>query len=104
MTPELAPPLLAATPHQREDVSALDRFGAHRCPARRVFSGTGLELLPSTTKDAVQGSDARQIYRELKPPPVGVALQPGEGEPAQVSSTSLDHGSKLRGPLSKALV
>ncbi|GFV13119.1 uncharacterized protein TNCV_4070591 [Trichonephila clavipes] len=44
MTPELAPPLLI--PHQREDVSALDRFNVHRCPTRRVFSGTGLELVP----------------------------------------------------------
>ncbi|GFV11000.1 uncharacterized protein TNCV_50981 [Trichonephila clavipes] len=43
MTPELAPPLLTTTPHQREDVSALDRFNVHRCPTRRVFSGTGLE-------------------------------------------------------------
>ncbi|GFV12067.1 uncharacterized protein TNCV_669981 [Trichonephila clavipes] len=42
-TPELAPPLLATTPHQREDVSALDRFNVHRCPTLRVFSGTGLE-------------------------------------------------------------
>ncbi|GFW02782.1 uncharacterized protein TNCV_3731821 [Trichonephila clavipes] len=42
-TPELAPPLLTTTPHQREDVSALNRFNAHRCPTRRVFSGTGLE-------------------------------------------------------------
>ncbi|GFU21275.1 uncharacterized protein TNCV_1475681 [Trichonephila clavipes] len=45
MTPELAPPLLTTTPHQREDVSALDRFNVHRCPTRRVFSGTGLELV-----------------------------------------------------------
>ncbi|GFY29005.1 uncharacterized protein TNCV_4721331 [Trichonephila clavipes] len=45
MTPELAPPLLTTTPHQREHVSALDRFTLHRCPTRRVFSGTGLELL-----------------------------------------------------------
>ncbi|GFS76425.1 uncharacterized protein TNCV_1620591 [Trichonephila clavipes] len=44
-TPELAPPLLTTTPHQREDVSALDRFSVHRCPTRRVFSGTGLELM-----------------------------------------------------------
>ncbi|GFV26056.1 hypothetical protein TNCV_4398681 [Trichonephila clavipes] len=29
-TPELAPPLLTTTPHQREDVSALDRFNVHR--------------------------------------------------------------------------
>ncbi|GFT60830.1 uncharacterized protein TNCV_984871 [Trichonephila clavipes] len=42
-TPELAPPLLTTTPHQREDISALDRFNVHRCPTRRVFSGTGLE-------------------------------------------------------------
>ncbi|GFU16141.1 hypothetical protein TNCV_2048421 [Trichonephila clavipes] len=33
---ELAP----HQPHQREDVSA---FNVHRCPTRRVFSGTGLE-------------------------------------------------------------
>ncbi|GFW19864.1 uncharacterized protein TNCV_3561671 [Trichonephila clavipes] len=39
-TPVLAPPLLITTPHQREDVSALDRFNMHRCPTRRVFSGT----------------------------------------------------------------
>ncbi|GFV30585.1 uncharacterized protein TNCV_4222361 [Trichonephila clavipes] len=31
-TPELAPPLLTTTPHQWEDVSALDRFNVHRCP------------------------------------------------------------------------
>ncbi|GFW81686.1 uncharacterized protein TNCV_2883601 [Trichonephila clavipes] len=42
-TPELAPPLLTTTPHQREDVSALDRFNEHRCPTQQVFSGTGLE-------------------------------------------------------------
>ncbi|GFY07430.1 uncharacterized protein TNCV_5086151 [Trichonephila clavipes] len=42
-TPELAHPLLTTTPHQREDVSALDRFNVHRCPTRRVFSGTGFE-------------------------------------------------------------
>ncbi|GFV35407.1 uncharacterized protein TNCV_3204391 [Trichonephila clavipes] len=44
-TPELAPPLLTTTPHQREDISALDRFNVHRCPTRWVFSGTGLELV-----------------------------------------------------------
>ncbi|GFT65490.1 uncharacterized protein TNCV_583551 [Trichonephila clavipes] len=51
-TPELAPPLLTTTPHQREDVSALDRFSVHRCPTRRVFSGTGLELVtkPATVR------------------------------------------------------
>ncbi|GFU97596.1 uncharacterized protein TNCV_190041 [Trichonephila clavipes] len=44
-TPELAPPFLTTTPHQREDVSALDRFNVHRCPTWWVFSGTGLELV-----------------------------------------------------------
>ncbi|GFV04641.1 uncharacterized protein TNCV_295181 [Trichonephila clavipes] len=45
MTPEMSPPLLTTTPHQREDVSALDRFNVHRCSTRRIFSGTGLELM-----------------------------------------------------------
>ncbi|GFX71042.1 uncharacterized protein TNCV_3648071 [Trichonephila clavipes] len=54
-TPELAPPLLTTTPHQREDVSALDRFNVHSCPTRWVFSGTGLELV---TKQAT----ARYLY------------------------------------------
>ncbi|GFT62492.1 uncharacterized protein TNCV_4600931 [Trichonephila clavipes] len=44
-TPELAPPLLTTAPHQREDVSALDRFNVHRCPTRQVFSGIELELV-----------------------------------------------------------
>ncbi|GFV89249.1 protocadherin Fat 1 [Trichonephila clavipes] len=38
MTPELEPPLLTTAPHQREDVSALDRFNVHRCPTWRVFN------------------------------------------------------------------
>ncbi|GFV48211.1 uncharacterized protein TNCV_2345121 [Trichonephila clavipes] len=52
MTPEMAPPLLTTIPHQREDVSALDRFRVHRCPTRRVFSGTRLELVtkPATIR------------------------------------------------------
>ncbi|GFT00420.1 uncharacterized protein TNCV_1981611 [Trichonephila clavipes] len=29
-------PLLTSTPHQREDVSALDRFSVHRFPTRRI--------------------------------------------------------------------
>ncbi|GFW63145.1 hypothetical protein TNCV_4454931 [Trichonephila clavipes] len=44
-TPELEPPLLITTPHHREEVSALDKFNVHRCLARWVFSGTGLELM-----------------------------------------------------------
>ncbi|GFW85124.1 uncharacterized protein TNCV_3248641 [Trichonephila clavipes] len=45
MTPELAPLLLTTTPHQWEDISALDRFNVHRCSTRWVFSGTGLKLV-----------------------------------------------------------
>ncbi|GFY30916.1 uncharacterized protein TNCV_3120761 [Trichonephila clavipes] len=47
-TPEIAPPLLTTTPHQREDVSAVDRFNVHRCPTWWVFSGTGLEFVTKT--------------------------------------------------------
>ncbi|GFW27797.1 hypothetical protein TNCV_766781 [Trichonephila clavipes] len=43
-TSELAPPLLTTTPHQWEDVSALDRFNVYRSLTRRVFGGTGLEI------------------------------------------------------------
>ncbi|GFW32721.1 hypothetical protein TNCV_3679691 [Trichonephila clavipes] len=41
------------------------------------------------------------MCRELKRPPVGVVVR--RGVPAQMSTTSLDHGSKLRGPSPKAL-
>ncbi|GFX49104.1 hypothetical protein TNCV_3077221 [Trichonephila clavipes] len=39
----------------------------------------------------------------LKRPPISVVWKLEEGVPAQVSSTSLDHGSKLRDPSPKAL-
>ncbi|GFW87560.1 uncharacterized protein TNCV_4485251 [Trichonephila clavipes] len=45
MTPELAPPSPNYHTTPRDDVSALDRFNVHRCPARWVYSGTGLELM-----------------------------------------------------------
>ncbi|GFW54674.1 hypothetical protein TNCV_787771 [Trichonephila clavipes] len=32
-------------PRTQPGVSALDRFNVHHCPTRRVFSGTGLELV-----------------------------------------------------------
>ncbi|GFX43200.1 uncharacterized protein TNCV_2389081 [Trichonephila clavipes] len=41
-TLEVAPSLLTTTPHQWDDVSALDTFNVHRCP---TLSGTGLELV-----------------------------------------------------------
>ncbi|GFW31036.1 uncharacterized protein TNCV_4523051 [Trichonephila clavipes] len=51
-TPELSPLFLTTTPHQREDVSTLDRFSMHRYPTWQVFSGTGLELVtkPATIR------------------------------------------------------
>ncbi|GFX43718.1 uncharacterized protein TNCV_4109981 [Trichonephila clavipes] len=57
-TPELAPPLLTTTPHQREEVSALDRFNVHRCPSRRVFSGRVIsepDLLSTTESEILEG-------------------------------------------------
>ncbi|GFX14506.1 uncharacterized protein TNCV_1616891 [Trichonephila clavipes] len=90
-TPELAPPLLTTTPHQREDVSALDRFNVHRCPTRRVFSGTGIELmtclpwLDTLTTGLPQPSiDAQSTH---------VSFMEYFGVPAMVSSSSLDQDS-----------
>ncbi|GFT39355.1 uncharacterized protein TNCV_2422631 [Trichonephila clavipes] len=61
-TPELARPLLTTTPHQWEDVSDLGRFNVHLCRTRRVFSGTGLELVTGT---AMAGSDVVQSGRPI---------------------------------------
>ncbi|GFT30389.1 hypothetical protein TNCV_2376841 [Trichonephila clavipes] len=49
MASELAPPLLTTTPHQREDVSALDRFNVHPCPTRCqvIYSQFGLAIHPN---------------------------------------------------------
>ncbi|GFS65938.1 uncharacterized protein TNCV_2509891 [Trichonephila clavipes] len=54
-TSKLAPLLLTTTPHQREDVSALDRFSVHCCPTRRIFSSTGLEF-------ATKSATIRSLY------------------------------------------
>ncbi|GFW06163.1 uncharacterized protein TNCV_36391 [Trichonephila clavipes] len=123
-TPELAPPLLTTTPLQREDVSALDRLNVHRCPTRRVFSGTGLELMtrqatirylyhsataatPRIGKlvtglslGAAEDPHCRRgrftlNLMKLKRSSVGVMWKLGEGSArAQMSSSSLDHSSK----------
>ncbi|GFT30376.1 uncharacterized protein TNCV_2376721 [Trichonephila clavipes] len=52
-------PLLTTPPHQREDVSALDRFSVHRCPIQRLFSGTVLELVarPNYEDKDISGLD-----------------------------------------------
>ncbi|GFY26726.1 uncharacterized protein TNCV_4374721, partial [Trichonephila clavipes] len=56
-------PLLTTLP-QREDVSALDRFNVHRCPTRRVFSGTGLELVTklATFRYLYHSATAAELY------------------------------------------
>ncbi|GFU72860.1 uncharacterized protein TNCV_4885321 [Trichonephila clavipes] len=67
-TPELAP--FSKQPHQREDVSALDRFSVHRCPTRRVFNGTGLELVTKTaTIRCLYHSANAATYRSSKDQP-----------------------------------
>ncbi|GFW45502.1 uncharacterized protein TNCV_3244421 [Trichonephila clavipes] len=85
-TPELAPPLLTTTLHQREDISALDRFNVHRCPTRRVFSGTGLEPV---TKQATQLGDVPTIFRRSLHVKRNLEVVRND----KVSSTSLDHGT-----------
>ncbi|GFW19438.1 sodium- and chloride-dependent glycine transporter 1 [Trichonephila clavipes] len=87
-TPELAPPLRTTTPHQREDVSALVRFNVHRCPTRRVFSGTGLEPV---TKQAT----IRYLYHSA----TAVLLwdsNPGPTEQQSASLTTILDGQQLR--------
>ncbi|GFT33884.1 uncharacterized protein TNCV_4383701 [Trichonephila clavipes] len=62
--PHPSSPLL--TQHQREDVSALDRFNVHRCPTWRVFSGTGLELGDIPAKIRYLNHWATAASRHLK--------------------------------------
>ncbi|GFX96696.1 uncharacterized protein TNCV_244831 [Trichonephila clavipes] len=67
-TLELAPPRLTTTPHHREDVSDLDRFNVHHCPTRRVFNGTGLELVtkPATIRYLYHSATAAKTsFRQM---------------------------------------
>ncbi|GFV50223.1 hypothetical protein TNCV_621361 [Trichonephila clavipes] len=62
------------------------------------------EFEPSTAKDPpCRGSRCTLNISSLERRPVGVVCKLGEGLPAQVSFSSLDHGSKLRGPSPKDL-
>ncbi|GBL75771.1 hypothetical protein AVEN_155064-1 [Araneus ventricosus] len=54
---------------------------------------TRFHLRSAVYEDLVQPKS----YEGAKGPPAGVMRKFGEGEPAQVSSSSSDHGSKLRG-------
>ncbi|GFU39239.1 uncharacterized protein TNCV_1903211 [Trichonephila clavipes] len=75
MTSEIAPPVLTTTPHQREDVSALDRFNMHRCPTRRVFSGTGLELVTRQATIRYLYDSATAATHEVGSPEVGHVIR-----------------------------
>ncbi|GFV50534.1 hypothetical protein TNCV_2097121 [Trichonephila clavipes] len=56
------------------------------------------EFEPSTAKDP----PCTLNMPMLKRPPIGVMRKLGASSHSQVSSSSLDHGSKFRGPSSKA--
>ncbi|GFY14867.1 transposable element Tcb1 transposase [Trichonephila clavipes] len=99
-TLELAPLLLTTTSqHQREDVAALDTFNAHRCPTRRVFSGTGLELVTRqatirylylSTTAAMAVTDSSVTSRTVARPIVSVTQH-------SMSSCSIQHRLQLNG-------
>ncbi|GFT54304.1 hypothetical protein TNCV_2467951 [Trichonephila clavipes] len=63
-----------------------------------------MSLSPVPLRTRRVGQRRSEICRELKRPIVGVVWLIGEGVPAQVPSTSIYHGSKLRGLSPKALV
>ncbi|GFX40330.1 uncharacterized protein TNCV_4319631 [Trichonephila clavipes] len=74
-TPELAPHLLTTTPHQREDVSALNRFNVHRCPTRRVFSGIGLELVTRQATQVVAEEKPIETPKHRLPPLINLKIK-----------------------------
>ncbi|GFT31720.1 uncharacterized protein TNCV_231281 [Trichonephila clavipes] len=125
-TPELAPPLLTTTPHQREDVSALDRFNV-RCPnwARtRDKASHGLIPIPL----GYRGHMVTNAWPSLVPNPSATQDPPCRGGgstltllrfighplasygsfvsgvSSQVKFLLLDHGSKSQDPSPTALL
>ncbi|GFX74847.1 uncharacterized protein TNCV_636741 [Trichonephila clavipes] len=64
---------------------------------------TGSSPVPLKTRRVGQRCTLNLSRAETSSRWCGVVVRRG-GVPAQVSSTSLDHGSKLRGPSPKALV
>ncbi|GFV73930.1 hypothetical protein TNCV_2641941 [Trichonephila clavipes] len=64
-----------------------------------------LEFESSTTENTSLLKGLMQdIYGDSQTPSIGVVWKLGKQEPAQVSSSSLDYGSKLRSPSPKAPV
>ncbi|GFV78545.1 uncharacterized protein TNCV_1888511 [Trichonephila clavipes] len=95
-TPELTPPLLAFTP--TGGCLSLERFN-------NLHGGSSVILgpVPLKTHRVGQRRTLNLSRAETSSLCCGVVVRRG-GVPAQVSSASLDHGSKLRGPSPKALV
>ncbi|GFU22832.1 hypothetical protein TNCV_4965881 [Trichonephila clavipes] len=62
------------------------------------------EFKPSIAEDLPCRGGSTLNLSKLKRPQVGVVWKLEEGVPAHVSSSSLSHGSKLRGSLPKALM
>ncbi|GFU21247.1 hypothetical protein TNCV_9101 [Trichonephila clavipes] len=68
----------------------------------RIVAGLVTSLSPVPLKTHRVGERCTLNLSRLKRPPVGVVVR--RGVPARVSSTSLAHGSKLRGPSPKPLM
>ncbi|GFW26814.1 uncharacterized protein TNCV_1403041 [Trichonephila clavipes] len=80
-------------------MAAVAEWYGHRIVAGFVTSSSPV---PLKTHRVGQRCTINLSRAEMSSRWCGVVV--GEGVPAQVSSTSLDHGSKLRGPSPKALV
>ncbi|GFW63789.1 uncharacterized protein TNCV_3743971 [Trichonephila clavipes] len=85
---------------QRGAVAAVAEWYGYRIVACLVTSSSPVPLKTRRVEQrcTLNLSRAETSFRRC-----GVVVRRG-GVPAQVSSTSLDHGSKLRGPSPKALV
>ncbi|GFV55694.1 uncharacterized protein TNCV_754941 [Trichonephila clavipes] len=81
-------------------VAAVAEWYGHRIVAGFVTSSSPV---PLKTRRVGQRCTLNLSRAETSSRWCGVVVRRG-GVPAQVSSTSLDHGSKLRGPSPKALV
>ncbi|GBN57659.1 hypothetical protein AVEN_23963-1 [Araneus ventricosus] len=65
----------------------------------RLWGRRAPGLKPDSTEDPSSMDLLHaKSYVVAKRPPIGVARKFGERVPAQVSSSSSDHGTKLRGP------
>ncbi|GFU80977.1 uncharacterized protein TNCV_1277231 [Trichonephila clavipes] len=85
---------------QQSGVAAVAEWYRYRTVACFV---TGSSPVPLKTRRVGQRCTLNLSRAETSSRWCGVVVRRG-GVPAQVSSTSLDHGSKLRGPSPKALV